>query len=117
MGLTIVDLYRSGNASSPGLDKLRTAQNSPNPDIDTYINVLLGDVWVKSGTGGASTVEQPDPFWRGKTWFLRRGSSFSDRLKVVNDAVGHWSWEPAVDMKLTEFRQLLADVQTQWVMI
>lgn len=112
MGITTVDLFRSGNAGSACMDKVRVLPH-PNPEIDRYITVS-GDVWVRAGTGGISTSEAIDPIWTGRPWKLPMGSSYSDLLSLVNDGHGHWTWEPAADMLLTEYRRLLADLHLQF---
>jgi len=38
---------------------------------------------------------------------LVKGSTYSDDLYLRDDQNGHWSWEPAVDMKLEDFKDLL----------
>jgi hypothetical protein len=116
MALTTVDLFRSGNSTSACLDKVRTAALHSVPDIDIYIEVS-GDVYVRAHTGGASTSETIDPIWSGKVWKLPAGSSYSDLLTLVDDGQGHWSWEPSVNMKLSGYRQLLADMNPHFAKI
>jgi hypothetical protein len=103
MGVTPTDLYRIGDATGPGLDRLRAGL-----DVVTFLNG--SDVWVK-GTplGGASTTAKP---WRlrsrtSRWWHLPVGSSYAPDLVVRNDHGSHWLWEPAADMPWSQFVSLL----------
>jgi hypothetical protein len=113
MGVTTVDLYRSGNASGPCMHKVRLA---PLPDVDHYTDVH-GHVWVKAGTGGISTFETPAPNWRGKAWRLRAGATHPASLRVWSDSPGHWLWEPANDMRLSDFCRDLESMNALFVPI
>jgi hypothetical protein len=112
MALTTVELFRSGNNGSACLDKVRISPHL-NPDLDTYIEVS-GDVYVKAHTGGISSSEAIDPIWTGKVWKLPAGSSYSDLLTLLDDGQGHWSWEPSINMKLSDYRQLLAGMHPKF---
>lgn len=112
MALTTVDLFRSGNGGSPCLDRPRTWPH-PDPDLEIYIEPS-GDVYVKPNSGGMSSSETVDPIWTGKVWKLPAGSSYSDLLTLVDDGHGHWSWEPSANMKLSDYKLLLADLHPKF---
>ena len=101
MGITSLDLFRSGNASTAGLERVRI--NGRDPDVDTFADPATGVIWVRANGKGASTVDAPDPTWTGKVWRLAKGSPFSNTLIVWNDDPGHWAWAPAVDMPLADY--------------
>ncbi len=105
MAGTPIDLYRSGNASSACMQRVRL---KPPPDVDHYTDVH-GDVWVKVDTGGASTWDAPDPTWSGRPWKAPAGSPVPSRLKVWSDGDGHWLWGPTRDMLLTDYCQALEE--------
>lgn len=104
MGATSINLYRSGNATGPLLDRLR--MSGGNFDIGTYADAQ-GVVWVTANTGGVSTWDKPDTGW-SKTWMLPAGSVFPNDLILWNDAPGHWLWEPAADMPIQQYQAALA---------
>jgi len=99
MGTTLIDLFRSGNASSARLDRVRT---DPNGDVDTFVDAV-GDVWVRSNHKGMSSASSPEPSWRGAIWRLRRGHVYSGLLIVWEDDPGHWVWQPVRDMLLSNY--------------
>ena len=101
MGVTAVDLYRSGNASSPRLHKVRTT--GPNADVDIFLDPVTGEEWVSANGKGMSTWDAADPTWSGKPWRLPAGSPYPNSLKVWNDDPGHWVWEPSANMKLSDY--------------
>jgi hypothetical protein len=115
MGVTQITLFRSGNADHSRLTDVRTAHDSPpanDPDIDTYIETISGEIWVSSGTGGgASAFDAHDPRWR-KPWRLPAGTPFPDTLRLWNDdnPKGHWTFAAAYDMSLADFKAELAKV-------
>jgi hypothetical protein len=100
VGITPVDLFRSGNATSARLDQIRTAGTSA--DVDTVIDPS-GAVWVISNGKGASTSDAADPEWRGRPWMLARGHAYSALLLVWNDEPDHWVWQPTHDMLLSDY--------------
>ena len=70
------------------------------------------EVWVSSATGGgASTFDARDPNWR-RPWRLPAGSLYPDTLRLWNDnnPPGHWTFAPAYDMPLADFKAGLAKV-------
>ena len=84
------------------MDKVKTS------DLTIYWN--NGSDWVKASTGGISTLEAPDAALNGVWWKLPAGTDYPDQaLLIINDlpSIGHWSWEPAFDMPLTRFQELL----------
>src|SRR5260370_16116620 len=100
MGVTTIELLRSGNAGSSRLDRVRT--QAGNSDVDTFVDPGTGEIWVLTATGeGVSTWAAPDPKWRGKAWRLPAGSMYPDNLRLWSDAPDHWIWAPAVHMRLS----------------
>jgi hypothetical protein len=65
--------------------------------------------------GGISTFASSPPPGRGKIWRLPAGAAYSDELALINDHGNHWSWEPAQDMELTRYRELLAALGRNFV--
>jgi hypothetical protein len=104
MGATSIDLFRSGNASSARLDRVRTG---PNGDVDTFVDAM-GDVWVRSNGRGMSSADSPEPSWRGAIWKLPQGHIYSELLIVWEDLPGHWVWQPVRDMLLSNYEDALA---------
>jgi hypothetical protein len=100
MGITPIDLFRSGNASSARLDQVRVEGFSA--DVDTNTDPS-GDVWVIANGKGASTSDDAGPDWRGRPWKRAKGHTYSALLRVWNDDPGHWVWQPAHDMLLTDY--------------
>ncbi len=98
MGRTTCDLYRMGNATSARLDHVRP--------IDVEHTVVAGVDWVRAGTGGVSTFSVPAP-GKGRWWKLAAGYDYGTLLLVWNDVGNHWSWEPSIDMPLSDYRSLL----------
>lgn len=98
MGLTAVDLYRKGNATSARLDHVRPK--------DIYHFDVHSVQWVRAGTGGISTYDAPSPD-QGRWWRLAAGYDYGPLLMVWNDDGNHWSWEPLADMPLSDYRALL----------
>jgi hypothetical protein len=100
MGLTAVELYRSGNASGPRL-RPRLADTVPDPDIETETD-SSGNVIVKSQSGGLSVWEQPGPNWT-RVWALPAGSSYPAELLIWPDGPPHWLIAPTSDMPLADY--------------
>ena len=114
MGATQIDLFRSGNATSAQLARLRLHPTVPDPDVETYTDPSSSDEWVKASSGGVSTWEQIDPSWRGRPWRLPYGAQYPDELRLSTDAPGHWLWEPSRDMPLAEYVAALEAVNAQF---
>jgi hypothetical protein len=110
MGVTTIDLYRSGNAGSARLDRVRVQPG--NSDVDLFLDPATGEMWVLAANGeGVSTWDAVDPTWRGKPWRLPMGSVYPDSLRVWSNGVpGHWAWAPARTMLLSEYVAALATV-------
>ena len=92
MGITSVDLYRSGNSSSPNLDRVRIT--GPDRDVDTYVDAV-GTTWVEANGKGVSTEDASNPAWRGTPWRLQAHSPYPDTLVVWEDEPHHYAWAPA----------------------
>ncbi len=111
MGYTTVELYRAGNATSAKLDKPRF-----NFDLAVFQKNAMD--WVRAGSGGMSTFESPDNAIKGVWWRLPAGTEYNDSLLLVwNDFANHWSWDPAVDMPLSEYISALSDVNVKFVRV
>lgn len=100
MGVTARTLFRSGNATSARLDRVRT--DGPGRDVDIQTEPD-GSVWVIANGKGMSTSDSLDPRWRGVPWRLAQGHIYSDLLLVWNDEPGHWVWQPAREMLFSEY--------------
>ncbi|MER2251646.1 hypothetical protein ABS772_17150 [Methylorubrum podarium] len=87
-----------GNAAGARLDHVRP--------VDLAHFHVGGVVWVRAGTGGISTFANPRQD-RGRWWRLPAGYDYGPLLLVENDHGDHWSWEPGVDMPLSDYRSLL----------
>jgi hypothetical protein len=100
---TALDLYRVGDAGGPRLDAVR-------PGIDVSVKPVNGVDWV-DGTpnGGASTRSAIYPLRRASSrwWHLPAGSPYSSQLILRNDHGNHWLVEPATDMPLDVYENLL----------
>ena len=73
-------------------------------DIHTFEK--NGALWVAARSGGVSTFSIQGP---GKNWWeLPQGYIYPDNLYVVNDHGNYYSWEPNVDMPLSDYVALLA---------
>jgi hypothetical protein len=95
MGVTLIGLYRRGNASGPRMDNVRPIE------ITSFIR--NGAEWVRGRSGGISTFASPTPPGRGRIWHLPAGTLYPDELHLENDFADHWSWEPAQDMEMRIF--------------
>ena len=107
MAMTPVDLYRRGNTSGPRMNHVRYS------DIATFIN--NGDEWVIGQSGGVSCFDINPPPGKGPIWCLPKGSPYSDELFLRDDRNTHWSWEPAHDMSMGDYRAVLATVGRNFV--
>lgn len=112
MGVTSLTLFRSGNATNARLDKVRT--QGPARDVDTRTDTA-GTLWVIANGKGMSTIDAADSGWSGIPWKLLQGHSYSNLLLVWNDAPGHWVWQPAQDMPLSEYVDALSLSNGQFV--
>ncbi len=55
--------------------------------------------------------------WRGPAWRLPAGYRYPDELEVWEDDPGHWTWAPARDMPLTEYKAALQRANANFVRI
>ena len=62
--------------------------------------------FVAPNTGGVSTFEQPNP--EKNWWKFPSAATAPSQIAIVNDSPKHWSWQPAVKMKLEDYKQRLA---------
>ena len=116
MGVTIVDLYRSGNANGPRLANLRLKDTRPlDPDIDTELDGS-GTEMVKSASGGVSLWERRDKNW-SKVWKLPNGTVYPSELTIWCDNSPHWLVSPARDMALAQYVRALAALGNAFVLI
>jgi hypothetical protein len=116
MGVTSLDLFRSGSSTRANLDNVRTATVTADPDVDTYFDAN-GTELVQANGKGVSTEDSPKTTWRGPAWRLPRGSWYSDNLVVWNDIPGHWTWAPARDMPLDDYKAALRLANTNFVKV
>ena len=104
--VTGVELYRIGDMTGPGLEKVR-------PGIDISVVVEDGVDWVE-GTpkGGASARSSMYALRRhtSRWWRLPKESRMSSQLTIRNDHGHHWLIEPATDMRVAEYRALLREL-------
>jgi hypothetical protein len=114
MGVTPIDLYRSGNNTSPKLDNVRIS--GTNSDVDTFVDAA-NTVWVLANGKGVSSSDAIDPSWSGKPWRLPMGSPFPDGLRLWEDDPGHYVWEPAMPMPLANYVSFLAQVMPLFVKV
>jgi ligand-binding sensor domain-containing protein len=106
MARTSINLYRSGNATSARLDKVRVNRFG-NVDVDVRPDAA-GSLWVIANGKGMSSSDRANPAWFGQPWCLRAGHAYSDLLIVWNDHAGHWVWCPVRNMLLKDYVGALA---------
>ena len=103
MGVTTVDLYRAGNSTGPRMDHVRPT--------DIVITQRNGVDWVNPQQGGVSTREQI--YWPARHWWrIPQGTPFTDLLTLRRDHADHL---PARPMELSEYVQLLANLNKEFV--
>jgi len=119
--VTPVELFRNGNSTHARLHEVRSAHDPGNqgrdPDVDTFVVPNSKDIWVSAANkNGASCWSAADPGWT-KPWRLGAGTIYPDSLHLWNDdnPPGHWSWAPAFDMPLADFKAALGVVTAQFV--
>jgi hypothetical protein len=109
MAATSLDLFRAGNSTSARMQNVRPK--------DVVIFQRNGVAWVLGRSGGISTFDSKASS-PGYWWCLPAGSPYDARLLVVwNDHGNHWSWEPAFDMPLDEYKAALAAVDANFIRI
>lgn len=107
MANTTTDLFRLGNAGSPRLDNVREGK-------DIEVEERDDGKWVKKNGGGVSTFSVASG--KKNEWKLASGSAYDGGLiAIVNDHGNHWNWEPAKDMKLTDFVAALTGMNGSFV--
>jgi hypothetical protein len=114
MGVTHIELFRSGNSTHARLTNVRTS--GALPDVDTFVDAA-GTVWVLANGKGVSSSAAIDPTWTGRHWRLPAYSAFPDALRLWEDDPGHFVWEPTVPMPLMNYVSLLAIVNSLFVKI
>ena len=114
MGVTPVDLFRSGNSTSARLDNVRI--NRSDSDVDTVIDAA-NIIWVLANGKGVSSWNAIDPTWTGRPWQLPAGSPVPNELRLWEDEPGHFVWEPAMNMPLPNYASFLAIVSALFIKI
>lgn len=100
MGTTPVAIYRTGNRAGPRLDNVRAR--------DVSIVNRNGVDCVLARSGGVSCFDDPRLLPSGPRWKLPSGSPHPDELYLRGPTgQGHWTWEPATDMPLADFKAIL----------
>jgi hypothetical protein len=115
MGMTPIELFRSGNAVSARLQNVRI--DPANADVDTYVDPATGAEWVRANGKGASSAASIDPSWTGKIWRLPLGVAYPATLALWEDDPGHWLWEPTQDMLLVDYRAALEGVNGRFLKV
>jgi hypothetical protein len=82
---------------------------------DIYPIERNGVLWVAARSGGVSTFSRPGI---GKNWWgLPQGFMYPTTLLVVNDHGNHYSWEPSVEMPLSNYVALLVAVNPHFIKV
>jgi hypothetical protein len=100
---TPLDLYRAGKKSGPRFEHFSTV----NPEI--VIRNWRGEDWVLGPRqGGASALAAPIAL-NNVVWFVLPGGTKYDDVvfELWSDYPGHWSWEPAQNMRLSDYLDAL----------
>jgi len=98
-----LDLYRSGNSTSPRFENVR------DKDIVKFKDPQSGLVNVKGMSGGISTftAPRPEPNW----WWIRAGTVVPNGLVITRDntepktGITHYTIRPAENMLLTVYTE------------
>jgi hypothetical protein len=96
-----IDLYRSGNASSPRFDNVR------DKDIVKFKDPKSGLTKVKGMSGGISTFTAPKP--ENNWWWIKAGTIVPASLVVTRDHmdpktnITHYTIRPASDLLLADY--------------
>lgn len=109
MTITLINLYRQGNASSPRMDNVRV-----NKDVAVFED--QGKIWVNADLGGGvSTFAKPR---KGKNWWmLEQGTNIPNELSLINNHNEHWLWQPSYTMVLEEYQSALRQVDLLFVKV
>jgi len=116
MSYTIVDFYRSGNSTSSRLEYVRTDITHPSKFDIIELRDAQNLGWVDVNSGGISVFETPDDQWT-KIWKLSAGFPLPLELHVWNDVPGHWSWDPAQKMLLSDYIRVLGSVSVMFTRV
>jgi hypothetical protein len=110
VALTPIELFRAGNKTSPRFDHLKAGE--------VVVQSRNGVDWVLSGRcGGASTLDAPMGL-RGTWYRLPQNTIYDDAVfDLWSDFPGHWSWEPARDMLLSDYKAALAALNTEFTLV
>ena len=106
-----VDLYRSGNASSPRFENVR------DKDIVKFKDPGTGLSMVKGMSGGISTFTAPRP--ESNWWWIKAGTVVPGKLVVTRDhtepktQITHYTIRPASNMLLTEYKPSTRNFSTK----
>lgn len=101
-----VDVYRSGNASSP-----KISRNNLRPGSE-YTTGPDGEPQAVPGMGVSTSADYPSR--PGNYWNLPSGTELPEGLQVVNDHGSHWQIEPTGPMSLDEYVGLLEQTLPSW---
>jgi len=114
---TNVDLYRSGSATNPHLDKVRIPPRDGAIDIETYEQEVHGQsvIYVDSASGGISAFDAPLPSSNPKArwWKIPRDTVIPQGLMIIRDHtisglnITHYTIRPRYDMPLAEYKEWL----------
>src|SRR4051812_29620542 len=97
---TPLELYRAGNRSTARFDVLRPGE--------VMVQIRQGHDWALARSGGVSTFDAPIAL-NGIWHRLPAGTPYDDAIfSLWNDYPGHWAWEPAQDMPLSDYIAALA---------
>jgi hypothetical protein len=106
---TTLDLYRAGNQNGGArLERFRPGE---------IVVHLRGNIdWILGPRqGGASTQDAPMGL-RGTWYHLPKGIAYDDAIFYLwTDYPGHWSWEPAQDMRLSAYLDALRAMNADFI--
>lgn len=120
MGVTPVDLFRGGKRTHAKLADVRSAHDpgnpSSDPDVESFVEPKSQVVWVSAAKGNGASCWNTNKGW-SRSWQLPAGTQYPDSLRLWNDdnPPGHWTWAPAYDMPLSDFKAALAVVNQRFV--
>jgi hypothetical protein len=106
---TLCELFRAGNKGGARFDNLKANE--------VLIQARNGADWAVARSGGASTLDAP--LGLNGVWYrLPQGTLYDDGVFYLwNDYPGHWAWEPAQDMQLSDYVAALAAVNAKFVLV
>jgi hypothetical protein len=112
--LTPHDLYRAGKKNTgPRFEHFSTVI----PEI--VVQNRAGVDWVLGPRqGGASTVISPMQLNNVVWYVLPIGTKYDDAVfDLWSDYQGHWSWEPARDMRLSDYLDALRALNPEFIRV